>query len=258
MKRIVRESAILLALCLHPATGIVQASVIANSSLTLTQFQILPSTGSVRFLSPVTATTFAQVQDSLGGLDQQLNTIDDAAALATASTTLANANAAASAPARTANAVTGANLAGIDASGSSTARSDLSATFEIVGATGPVDVLFKVLLDYIQSLTTSDGGLSATSELSFTLTLDDGDQPLFFDNILDVGPDSTTSTSSSTPLNGAATLDPNTDYSFLLKLDSETSVRNTPESSTILLVISGGLFILAARRRAVAQRLLHC
>jgi hypothetical protein len=192
------------------------------------------------------------------GRAAQFNAIDDAAASAAASTTLANANAAASAPARTANAATGANLSGIDASGSSTARSDLSATFEIVGAASPVDVLFKVLLDYIQSLTTSDGGLSATSELSFTLTLDDGDQPWFFDNILDVGPDSTTSTSSSTPLNGAATLDPNTDYSFLLKLDSETSVRNTPESSTILLVISGGLFILAARRRAVAQRLLHC
>jgi hypothetical protein len=254
MKRIVRNSATLLGLCLYPGTGIVRASVIANSSLSLTQFQILPSSGSIRFLSPVTATGFAQTQDSLGGLDQQSNTIDDAAALAAASTTLANANAAASAPARTASAVTGVNLSGIDASSSSTARSGLSGAFEIVGASSPVDVLFEVLLAYIQSLTTTDGGQSATSELSFSLTLDDGDQPLFFDNILPAAPDSTISTSSSPQLNGAATLDPNTEYSFILKLDSETSGRNTPEPSTIFLAISG-LITLAVRRRAVIQKL---
>lgn len=247
MKRIVTPWAPFL-YCLCTA-GILHAGVIANSSLTLTQFQILPSSGSVQFLSPITATAFAQALDSLGGLDQHFNSIDDGATSAAALSALAGATAGASATAFTGSAISSVGIPGIESIGSSTAQASLSGSFEIVGPSSPVAVQFSAMLGLAQTLSTLDGGLSASSELSFSLTLDDGDQPLFFDNILPVPPDSTSSSSSTDPMNGSATLDPNVPFTFTLSLDSETRGQDSPEPAAILLSAAGLAAVFVRRRR---------
>ena len=71
-----------LAFWLFPATALLHAGVINSGSLSLTQFQITASGGTVTLMSPVTATVFAQALDSLGALDQNFNSADNAALLA--------------------------------------------------------------------------------------------------------------------------------------------------------------------------------
>src|SRR4051794_1060878 len=100
MKTANYAQAIRLSLILLP--GLLQASAIVNSSLTLTQLQILPSSGTLHFLSPITATAFTEALTSLGELDQQFASVDNGDAIEASLTSLAAANAAASAMSLTA------------------------------------------------------------------------------------------------------------------------------------------------------------
>src|SRR5262249_48153659 len=151
--------------------------------------------GLVSFTTPITVNGFAEALDSLGGFDQQFDSIDDSSIFVAASTGLANANAGASAFGRTGSVGSGVNLSEMEAFGAFTARSSIFGTFQITGATGPVSVTFQALVNYTQSLMTAAGGVSGTSEIAFNLNLDNGDTPLFLDNILQIGPNSTSSTS---------------------------------------------------------------
>lgn len=247
MNKIVTQRAVFLVGLTLSGVGILRASVVANSTMNLTQLQILPSSGSLSFLSPITATGFSEALDSLGGLDQQFNSADDGDTATTALSGLAAANAAASAVTFTASASSGVNIHQIESFGSSTARASLSGTFEILGSSSPVNVQFLASLDLSQALSTLDGGLSATSELAFTLNLDNGDQPLFLDRIVDQPAASSSSTSSSTPLSGNSSLLPDTVYSFVLQLDSETTGTHSPEPATLILM-GAGLCAVAFRR----------
>ena len=71
MTRITRVCAAAFALLLSVAAGVGRASVIANNSLTLNSFSIVPSSGALSFTPPKTTTTFGEALDSLGGFDQQ-------------------------------------------------------------------------------------------------------------------------------------------------------------------------------------------
>lgn len=73
------------------------ASAVVNTSLSLTVFQIVLASGTVTILSPVNSLIFAQAQDSLGGLDQNFNSVNDMPTSTSAATSPANASAAASA-----------------------------------------------------------------------------------------------------------------------------------------------------------------
>ena len=61
--------------------------MIVNTQLGLTELQIAPTTGTLEILSPVTAFTFAQALDSLGGSDAQSNSVQDSATSANAEST---------------------------------------------------------------------------------------------------------------------------------------------------------------------------
>ena len=69
LRKVVPSLILCLAWGLYPAA--VRADVVIDSSLSLTQLQILPAAGTVQFISSVTASAFTQVFDSLGGADQQ-------------------------------------------------------------------------------------------------------------------------------------------------------------------------------------------
>jgi len=232
-------SLILAILCVFPVA--VQADIIVSTNLNLTGLEISPSSGTLQVLSPLTASAFAQAQDSLGGLDQQFNSVDDGTTTASALTFLASANGAASAAVLDANASSNVNISGIAAAASSVGRGSLRGSFEIVGATAPVSVGFTAMLQTDQSLSTLALGQSATSEVIFNFNLPDLlNQPLlFFDNPLQIGPSDSLSNTASPTLTASVVLQPNTPYSFITEVDAESSGLNTvPEPSSLLLLLT--------------------
>jgi hypothetical protein len=229
------------AVCL--GTTAAWADVIVNTQLGLTELQIAPSTGTLEILSPVTAFTFAQALDSLGGSDAQSNSVQDSATSANAATTLASASGAASATALTGNVTANVNLpANFDGFANSAGQSSLSGMFEINSATtNPINVTFNAFLSVSQFLQTTGAGESATSETIFTLLLPDfGQNPVLgFDNPLAIGPDDVMSYDTSPTLTTSMSLKPNTSYSFHAELDAESNgVSVVPEPSPVWLLFT--------------------
>src|ERR1700693_2116243 len=149
-------------------TTVAWADVIVNTKLGLTELQIVPTTGTLEILSPVTAFTFAQALDSLGGSDAQSNSVQDSATSANAATTLASASGAASATALTGNVTANVNLpansvtanvnlpANFDGFANSAGQSSLSGMFEINSATtNPINVTFNAFLSVSQFMQTT-------------------------------------------------------------------------------------------------------
>jgi hypothetical protein len=205
----------------------------------MTKLQILPSSGTVQFLSPFNASAFVQVADSLGGFDQQFDSVDDGATNVSAATALAYATAAASALDMTASAASGINIPQIEAAAGTVPGSPyglLQGFFQIVGATGPVSVQLKATLDANQSLSTTGYGQSASSEVTFNLLLPDisGDPVLFFDNLLEIGPNDSAANASSFTLSALVTLQPDTPYYSIAETDAETppGISHVPEPSS--------------------------
>jgi hypothetical protein len=246
-------------LWLFPA--LVHASVIVNSSLSLTHLQISPSAGSVQFLSPFNASAFTQVFDSLGGFDQQYNSVDDGATSAASATALVSATAAASAPALTASTTANLFIPQITASAGSNPGSPyglLQGYFQIVGTTGPVTVQLNATLNENQFVSTTGYGLSATSEAIFNLLLPDIiDSPvLFFDDPLSIGTNASTADSSSPTLTASVTLQAGTPYYLIANADTDFHGSSmTPEPASWLLLLTGSIFCgLSALRRESARR----
>ncbi len=255
-----------LVLWLFPVVA--QGNVIINSSLKLTQLQLLPSAGSVQYLSPFNASTFTQVFDSLGGSDQQYNSVDDGATSSSSTTSLVSATAAASATALTASTSGSLFIPQITASAGTNPGSPyglLQGFFEIVGATGPVTVQLKASLMESQSLTTTGFGMSASSEAIFNLLLPDisSDPVLFFDDPLSIGPNGSVSDSQSPTLTASVTLQAGTEYYLIANTDPDffgTSATPEPSSLSYLLTglaLCGPLALRSQWARCAASRTSH-
>jgi hypothetical protein len=221
-----------LALMAGLASTAAWGDVVVNTQLDLTALQIVPATGIVTF-SPVTATAFAQALDSTGGFSQSSDNPANAA------TGFADASGAGSA--LTGSVTANINLPELDGFANSVGQALLSGTFEITGATDPVQVTFNALLAINQFLKTTGGGQLASSETIFTLLLPDisSDPILFFDNPLSIGPNDTLSQSDNQTLTTSMLLQPDTPYTFFASLDAESNgVNVTPEPSSLGLALT--------------------
>ncbi len=238
-----------------------RATVVVNTSLSLTSLTITPSlggdSGSVQIQPGVYGPVFAGVSDSLGDLDTEFNFNFDGPASTSASVPLAGAGAAADGSLLTASATSGVNIPGLNANAATNpnANAQLSGTFEIVDTTNtgtvPVSVLFSAALATNQSLSTDLQGISASSEVTFQFSLPDIPAVPFlsYDNLLTIGPGQSESTTASPTLSGSTTLLTNTPYSFFLETDSESSGVDSviPEPSSLFLVIAGLALVAAIR-----------
>ena len=261
---------ILTVISLFPAAFLTRADVIVDTSIGLTSFMMSSSSGSIQFIAPLIsppgctsnalcATAFAQAEDGFGGFGQQFNVADNGATSASAATPYANANSAASVPSLTASAGSGVTIALIDGSADSTARGTLVGTFQIVDTTDPVTLSFSAALNATQTLTTDTFGLLASSETTFNLILSNGDNPLFFDNPMTIGSDQSQSFISSPTLTGSSSLlSPNTPYSLVAEVDSESSGINSavpePSSSFLSVTVLGLCAMIVARRARQSHR----
>lgn len=231
-----------------------QADVIVSTSLTLNGLTISPASGSLNIISPVTASAFATAQDSLGGFDQQFNTVNDSTTSATATTGLANASASASAPALTAGGNSAVNIPEITASASSGGNGgpgSLIGSFEITGTIGTVIVRLSAPITAHQSLLTNGGGVSATSSVTFDLLLPDisGSPELFYTNSPTIGPNSNVVSNYSNTLSTSVMLQADTPYQFIADVDAESSgLSIVPEPSLDALTALVFAIVLVLRR----------
>jgi hypothetical protein len=230
------------------------ATAVVNTSLDLTSFQILPASGTLNILSPVTAFVFAQALDSTGASDQNTNSVNDAATSVSALTSLANATATASALTLTGSVTANGNVPnGLTAFSTSEGEALLSGMFEITGVTGPVSVNIIAALSINQLVMTSGNGQAAASETTLTLTLPDiSSSPILsFDNPLSIGAGGSMNSVASPTLTTTVVLPSNTPLSFDLALDGEypNGVNIVPEPSSLLLTAAGVLAVIGRRLR---------
>ena len=138
-KRTLARNLVIASFALPLTATAIHADVVGESSLELLQLQILPSTGTVLFTSPVTASAFTQVFDTLGGFAQGYQSSSGGAASANASTSLAHATASASALLMTMTSESGVNIpAAVHAFAGTVpgnTQVQLEGSYEIVGDT---------------------------------------------------------------------------------------------------------------------------
>jgi hypothetical protein len=269
MMRATRVLGVLFPLLAYPLCPL-QADVTAFGQINLTQLTITASQGTIEYLPPIAsppgctsanlcAAAFSQALDSLGGFDQQFTVADNGATANSASTSLAFASAAASAPDQTAASLGSIAISQIAASASTSAQGSLAGTFWVVDTTGPVTLQFAATLMLNQSLQTDPFGLLAFSEVIFNLDLSTGDVPLFYDNPLIIGPSDSVAFATTTTLTGSVVVDSNTPLFLIAQTDAETQAVNAyiPEPSTAVFLVTvlalcGGI---AARRAFGMPRL---
>jgi hypothetical protein len=100
---------------------------------------------------------------------------------------------------------------------------------------------------YNQSLSTDSSGLSADSEVTLVLNLDNGDQPLFLNNLLQIGPSSSDSASFSGNITGSSLVNAGELLTVSFELDTQDHTHDTPEPAAILLTVPA-LSLLYLRR----------
>jgi hypothetical protein len=249
----------------------VKADVVVISSLSLSQLQIVPTSGTLQILSPFSASANAQAQDDISGMNSQFNQVNDSATSAAAATAFAIASGAASSVSLTASAASGVNIPEITSFASSTGQSGLGVDF---GGTGQFEIVspsnttvttsFNAGFTGAQSLTTTGGGQFATSEIIFNLMLPDlgsNSSVLFYDNPLSIGPNGMLMGSFSNTLMSSVDLQTNTPYSLLLEVDAESSGYNfVPEPSYsfltgcsfFVILLAGGVWRAKLARKSVS------
>ena len=232
-----------------------RADVMASTSIGLTGLTITPDTGTVSFFPGTSATAFGAVlDDPLGGsaFDGPNTAFDDVAS-ANASTGLASGSASVSGSGFTANAFSSISLSGMNGRADSEANGQLAGIFQILDGgtdTDPVNVAFAATLAANQSLLTDAFGISATSQVTFQLSIPDFGLILFSNNPLAIGPSDSLSQASTSTVTNSFQLQFNTPYSIFAEVDSESSgIDSNPEPSTIILMTTGLAGLLAARRR---------
>lgn len=245
IRRLVRTLACLLLFNCMVYADAVSSGIIQVSNLTIT-----PGSGTVTFGSPWTAQAFAEAQNSLCGCQSQFNSSLGGIAQADASVAFAQGHALADASSLFLFASASVNDTGGNIAASAIGQSTLfNMQFMITGGSGPVDVSFAAMLTAIQSLMTDATGLSATSDLSFSLSVN-GQNVLFYDSANQIGPNSSFSDSFSGPLDGSITLDFNQMNTISLQVETDPSGYNIPEPPSLFLTALGMFVPLMMIRRA--------
>jgi hypothetical protein len=249
MRYALRPFVFSLALCCLPAA--LRADIMVATSLSLTELNVTAPTGTTVQLS-LSASAFGSVFDSLGGSDFGYDP-GPTTASTSAATTLASWAGAADATANTASSSSGVSIPGTLIAEAGTVPGgnygDLQGTLEIVAPTDTsVTVNFLAALTGSQDLFTNAYGVSASSEITFNLLVGSTTE-LFLDNLLQIGPSSSINSPYSSTLTNSDTLQTNTLYFFDANVDAESYGLNAPEPSSVLLIGTIGLLILASRFR---------
>lgn len=215
-----------------------------NSSIALTEFEIVPSQGTLHFVGPIRLDLSTEARPA--AIIHQSATVYDAVASVVALTATATGSALA---------LTGAVTGTAGVSSLANANESFTGMFEILGATGPVSVQFIANINYAQSLAELPlpaQSRNISSRVGFTVVTPDVVTPYpghtVINLISDVGiePGGSAFRSFSGPVSGSARIVAGTPVSFEVSLESLNV--DTPEPAWILLILPV-LTLLFLRRR---------
>ena len=267
-----RRGSLWLALTLSLAPAM-QAGVIVNTSLTLTSLTVTPNfgtdTGYVALIPGVYGSVYAQAADNLGEFDSNFSSNTDGPASTSAAVSLAAVSASADGSLLKASDAVGVNIPSLNAAVLPTSldgNSQLEGYFELVDTTNsgmnPITVTIGATLTGDQYLFTDPYGISADSEVTFSLQLPEDDANgnplgdsngnfLFYDNPVSIGSNTTSDTPLNQSLAQSASLLTNTQYFFFLETDAESDGYDSPapEPGSLILMATGLAGFAAYRLR---------
>ena len=259
-RKSLRTCVLLLGLLLGTASS-AYADAISITSVTLSNFQLVPTSGTIVFFSPRTR-ALSQATNNLGQQSQQLAISESLTTLQTsAGVTFASASAVADPVNSSASQNSNAVLLGCDCEALAVGQTLLQKNFIITGGTGNVDIHFSALLVMTQTLMTDQFGLLASSNViaGMHLVIADGlvgIGPVFPSvfTTLTIGPNGVRVSNIERQLSETVTLQFNTEYRFDLQTSASSLVVNQapaeiPEPATVVLLVSGLGFMAGYKKR---------
>lgn len=240
------------------------ATAIADSTLDFSNLMVVPATGSLTLDGPWLLQAFASANNSLGESDAQFDfTFSPGTVNESANVTWAMASGTATAlgdPPDLDVSGAAASMVNISDPGSNAAFASpgtgtLSDCFTVSG-TGSVDVTFATTIGGLLHAFTDALGTVAATETTFSLQVD-GDQVLFYDQSLSIGPNDSQTQNFSTQLSNTVSLDTGVSHCMVLEADSEShaqtqSIGEPPSSALLLAGLAAWLW--GARRGPRSKR----
>ena len=221
------------------------ADALSITSVSFSNFQIVPSSGTIVFSLPRTQ-ALARATNSLGQESLELVESESpiAVQLANASVTFANGFAIADPLNFIGSQNSNAMLSGCNCAAFGVGQTVLQKTFVITGGTGNVDVTFSAVLLTMQTVMTDEFGTLAESNVLAAIHLGSTDifAPVF--STLVIGPNDSRVSNLEQQLSQILTLQFNTEYRLDITLSANSSVVNqspaeVPEPATAVLLVSG-------------------
>jgi hypothetical protein len=233
------------------------ADTIAITSATLSNLQIVPTSGTLLFLGPrfgERTGVFATTSNIGPGLFQEGGNVASSPTRAEISSTItfASASGVADFPNMFLS-TNGAVMLGCSCTGRGEAGASLHEQFMIIGGTGSVNVTLSALLQTLQNVVTDQFSLSAESDIFIDVQVDHVN--IFsVDSRLSIGPNNSATIEMQRQLSQVLTLQFGQQYLFevFVRVDSRAEQNEIPEPATVVLLFSGLGFMagLVKKRRS--------
>lgn len=233
------------------------ADAVSITSVTLSNFQVVPASGTIMFFLP-RHQALARTTNNLNQESTQIVVTENlTTAQASANVTFASASAVANPATSSATQNSNATVSGCNCEAFAVGQTFQQQSFIITGGSGNVDVHFSGLLVMMQTLITDEFGVLAGSNVIAGVHLG---SISVFPNVfttLTIGPNGIRLSNIEQQLSQILTLQFNTEYRFDITLSANSLVVNQapaeiPEPASVVLLVSGLGFMasLAKKRRA--------
>ena len=218
------------------------ADTVAITSVSLTNLQIVPTSGTVVLSAPLAGPQTSAGAAATNNFDDESGSQQEGPthSQANASVTFANSSAVSDFPTLSLNASNNVTLSGCTCSGETEGVAFIRASFVITGGTGNVDVTISGLLHTVQTLVTDQFSQFAVSRARFSLQVSNG-TVFSFDSNLRIGPNDSNSMDTQTQLSQVLTLVFGQQYDLVVFVgaNSRAGQNEVPEPATVVLLFSG-------------------
>ena len=244
-RELLRTCVLLLGLLLGTSAS-AYADAVAITSITVSNFQLVPTSGSVVFLgpqfSPRTVAFATASNTATNGLFEETSNITPSPTRAEASTniTFANASGVSDFPNLFLSANANVMLSGCSCTATAEGGAALHEIFMIVGGTGNVDVNVSALVQTVQDLVTDQLSLFAASDIDIDLQVA-GVTVFSFDPRLSIAFLDSQNFETQRQLSQILNLQFGQQYNLdlFIRANSRAAQNEIPEPATVVLLVSG-------------------